>query len=524
MARTVTTIPATRHLYTGAQLNHPTVRKVAGYARVSTDHEDQATSYEAQVDYYTNYISARPDWELVKIYTDEGISGTSIKRRVGFKTMIADAMDGKIDLIVTKSVSRFARNTVDALTYIRKLKERGVEIYFEKENIYTMDSKGELMLTIMSSLAQEEARSISENVTWGHRKRFADGKAIIPYKSILGYKRGEGNSLIIDETGAPTVRRIYELFLQGDSLGTIAKKLTAEGHKTALGKSKWFYTTIRSILRNEKYRGDLLIQKTVVVDFLTKQIKKNEGEAPQYYIANNHEAIIPPDVWDQVQYELKHRYQRRTSKLTKYSSFLRCACCGSYYGPKQTHSGTKYRKDFWICRDKYKGDSICTSKRLSEEMIEEAFNTAIVKLRDRLDLKDNLLDEALSETLDCSNERKRLEYVESRIAEVVPELEELSSRLSGRLTKETEQANKQYIPLYEEYEKLIGEQKSLQVQVESAEQRLSAIRRSFNLFRRGIENKIFSNTLWNILLDEAVVYDDAIEFVFQNGMKIKEQI
>ena len=186
----VITIPATRSRYTAVPINSRDKRKVAGYARVSTDHEEQQTSYEAQVDYYTNYINGREDWELVSVYTDEGISGTSTAKREGFNKMVADALDGRIDLIITKSVSRFARNTVDSLTTIRKLKDHKVECYFEKENIWTFDSKGELLLTIMSSLAQEESRSISENVTWGQRKRFADGKVTVPFKRFLGYDRG----------------------------------------------------------------------------------------------------------------------------------------------------------------------------------------------------------------------------------------------------------------------------------------------------------------------------------------------
>jgi DNA invertase Pin-like site-specific DNA recombinase len=165
---------------------------VAGYARVSTDSDEQFTSYEAQIDYYTNYIKGRDDWEFVGVYTDEGITGTNTKKRVGFKSMVTDALDGKIDLIVTKSVSRFARNTVDSLTTIRQLKEKGVEIYFEKENIWTLDSKGELLITIMSSLAGGRARSISENCTWGQRKRFADGKVTVPFGHFLGYDRGAG--------------------------------------------------------------------------------------------------------------------------------------------------------------------------------------------------------------------------------------------------------------------------------------------------------------------------------------------
>lgn len=196
MAKTVRAIPATISRYTAAPIDSRKKRRVAGYAQVSTDHDDQVTSYAAQVDYYTNYIKGRDDWEFVGIYTDEGISATNTRHRDGFKRMVRDAMDGKIDLIVTKSVSRFARNTVDSLTTVRKLKDKGIEIYFEKENIWTLDAKGELLITIMSSLAQEESRSISENVTWGHRKRFADGKVCVPFGHFLGYDRGADGNLM----------------------------------------------------------------------------------------------------------------------------------------------------------------------------------------------------------------------------------------------------------------------------------------------------------------------------------------
>ena len=230
--KNVTTIPATISRFTATPINTRTKRRVAGYARVSTDMEDQQTSYAAQCDYYTNYIKSREDWEFVALYSDEGISATSTKYRDGFKQMIDDALAGKIDLIITKSVSRFARNTVDSLSTIRKLKESGVEVYFEKENIWTFDSKGELLITIMSSLAQEESRSISENCTWGVRKRFADGKVSVPFGRFLGYDRGEDGNLVINEEQAKVVRRIYGLFLQGKSPYVIAKQLTAEGIPT----------------------------------------------------------------------------------------------------------------------------------------------------------------------------------------------------------------------------------------------------------------------------------------------------
>lgn len=222
----VTVIPATRNIHTGIRKDAVTKRKTAGYARVSTDSEEQLTSYEAQVDYYTSYIQSRPEWEFVKVYTDEGISATDTRHRDGFNEMIKDALDGKIDLIVTKSVSRFARNTVDSLSTVRKLKERGVEVYFQKENIFTFDSKGELLITIMSSLAQEESRSISENVTWGKRKRFADGKVSLAYfgskvwHSNSKYKRTvwQCNAKFKGEHKCTTPhlyeQRIQELFLE----------------------------------------------------------------------------------------------------------------------------------------------------------------------------------------------------------------------------------------------------------------------------------------------------------------------
>ena len=250
MSRKVTAIPATISKYTAAPINSMKKRRVAGYARVSTDHEDQATSYEAQVDYYTNYIRSRDDWEFVAIYTDEGISATNTKKREGFKAMIADALAGKIDLIITKSVSRFARNTVDSLTTVRQLKDAGIEIYFEKENIWTLDSKGELLITIMSSLAQEESRSISENVTWGQRKRFADGKVSFAYSRVLGLDKGPDGTIVVNAEQAEIVRLIFSLFLEGMSPHSIAVELTRRGIKTPGGKDVWNQQTVRRMLSN----------------------------------------------------------------------------------------------------------------------------------------------------------------------------------------------------------------------------------------------------------------------------------
>ena len=264
----VTMIPATINPLTHLPSVAARKRRVAGYARVSTDSDEQFTSYEAQVAYYTKFIQSKPEWEFVKVYTDEGISGTNTKRREGFKEMITDALDGKIDLIVTKSVSRFARNTVDSLVTIRKLKENGVECYFEKEGIYTFDGKGELLITIMSSLAQEESRSISENITWGQRKSFSDGKVHLPYKRFLGYEKGEDGRPAVVESEARVVKLIYGLFLEGKTQAGICRYLEELGIPSPGGKQTWSKTTITSILQNEKYKGDALLQKKFTVDFL----------------------------------------------------------------------------------------------------------------------------------------------------------------------------------------------------------------------------------------------------------------
>lgn len=325
---------------------------------------------------------SRDDWEFVKVYTDEGISGTGTKKRVGFRTMIDDALEGKIDLIVTKSVSRFARNTVDSLSTIRELKDHGVECYFEKENIWTFDGQGELLITIVSSLAQEESRSISENCTWGQRKRFADGKVSVPFSRFLGYDRGPNGELVVNHEEAKTIKEIYRLFLQGQTPYGIAKQLTSEGILTPGGKTKWSVTTVKGILKNEKYKDDALLQKSYTVDYLTKNTKMNEGEIPQYYVEGNHEAVIEPAIFDQVQIELERRCpgRHRHSGVHDFSGMIKCGHCGSWYGSKVWHSTSKYRKMIWQCNHKFDGDKKCTTPHLTDDEIKAAFVSAANKV------------------------------------------------------------------------------------------------------------------------------------------------
>lgn len=392
--RKVTAIPATINKFTATPVNSRKKRRVAGYARVSTDHEDQVTSYAAQVDYYTNYIKGREDWEFAGIYTDEGISATNTKKRDGFKRMVADALAGKIDLIITKSVSRFARNTVDSLTTIRKLKEHNVECYFEKENIWTFDSKGELLLTIMSSLAQEESRSISENVTWGHRKRFADGKVSFAYSRVLGLEKGPDGNIVVNQEQAKIVKLIFRRFLEGMTPHSIAVELTEMGIKSPGGKDKWNGATVRRMLSNEKYKGDALLQKEFTVDYLQKKTKKNEGEVPQYYVEGNHEAIIEPSVYDLVQVELAKRSKKneaRYSGVSIFSNKIKCAECGSWYGSKVWHSNDKYRRVIYRCNHKFDGNRKCETPHVTEEEIIAAFIKAMnILITERDEIIENI--------------------------------------------------------------------------------------------------------------------------------------
>ncbi|MBR2734670.1 MAG: recombinase family protein [Clostridia bacterium] len=517
--RAVTVIPATINLRTNDTKNKQIKRKVAAYARVSTDSEEQLSSYEAQVDYYTRYIQSKNNWEFVEVYTDEGISATNTKRRDGFKRMIKDALDKKIDLIITKSVSRFARNTVDTLTTVRKLKEKGVEVYFEKENIYTLDSKGELLITIMSSLAQEESRSISENVTWGQRKRFADGKVNLPYKHFLGYEKGEDGVPKLVEKEAKIVRLIYRLFLEGKSASAIAHYLTKEEIPTPGGKSEWCLSTVRSILRNEKYKGDALLQKFYTVDFLTKKKKKNEGEIPQYYVRNSHEAIISPEVYDMVQEEIQKRKNERSnhSSVNCFSSKIVCGECGSYYGSKVWHSNDKYRKVVWQCNDKFKNKRKCRTCHLTEEQIKKEFVKAFNNL---IENKEEVIKDAEGTILSLTDTKD----IDNQISNLKKEMDVIVGLMRSLVHQNSRKAINQdeYNRKYDAYNEKYDELKNVLFRLEEKKQDLKVRRDKIKVFidnLRGFDEVIseFDERLWNTMVEKLIIKeDDTKEFIFKN--------
>lgn len=396
--KTVAIIPPQMKYDRHVRVEQKTLR-VAAYCRVSTLLEQQEGSYEAQVDYYTEKINSNPNWKCAGIFADDGKSATQTKKRDDFNAMIDACMAGKVDLVLTKSVSRFARNTVDALQCIRKLKEKNVPVIFEKEGVNTMESGGELLITILSSLAQEESRNISENTRWGLTRRFENGIISVNHKKFLGYTKDADGNLIIVPDEAVIVKRIFREYLEGKSIIQIAKGLQDDGIKTVTGLENWHPGTIDKMLSNEKFCGDACMQKTYTIDFLTKKKVKNQGYAPQYYIEDNHEAIIPKALFHQVQVEKARRASLNKAAVTrkankakkeksKYSSkyvlteLLTCGECGHSYR-RQTWSKYGQKSAVWRCEDRLKQgtSSKCHhSPTLKEEQLHDAIMKAINKV------------------------------------------------------------------------------------------------------------------------------------------------
>ena len=523
MAGSITCIPATKSKFSDIPITSITKRRVAAYARVSTDSDEQFTSYEAQIDYYTRFIREHSEWTFLTVYTDEGISGTNTKKRDGFNQMIADALAGKIDLIVTKSVSRFARNTVDSLVTVRKLKERGIEIFFEKEGIWTLDSKGELLITIMSSLAQEESRSISENVTWGQRKRFADGKVSMPYKHFLGYEKGEDGLPVINEKEAAIVRLIFRLFLDGKTPSGICRRLEDEGIPTPSGKKQWSHTTVNSILRNEKYKGDALLQKKFTLDFLTKKMKANEGEVPQYYVAGSHPAIICPEEFDKVQAEIQRRRTlgRSYSGNSVFSSKLVCADCGGYYGQKVWHSTDKYRRLIWRCNAKFGDRHKCDTPHLTEDEVKAFFLKAYNQLMGNREQVISDCQIMLEVVTDCD----ALDMEIGRASEEITAVSDLvGSCIRENATKALSQDeyDSRYSSLVKRYEKAVRRLQKLNTEKADRVTRGLELRGFIdNLRNSPLVLDTWDEQLWTLLVMQGTVQrDGSIEFEFIGGEKV----
>jgi len=388
--RRIHLIPATKQATAPGQSSGRRQR-VAAYCRVSTDSEEQLTSYTAQKAYYTQKIGENPDWEMAGIFADKGITGTSMKKRTEFKRMIAACKRGRIDLILTKSLSRFARNTVDSLEMVRMLRANGIGVIFEKENINTLTESSEFLITLFSGFAQAESESISKNVIWGIQKSREAGNVPFQYQKLLGYRRGpDGQPEIIPEE-AETVKRIFRRYLDGCSLGQIKAELEKDKVPTSCGVQSWTYQVIHNILVNEKYIGDALLQKTYTTDCISKTVKKNQGERPMVYVENNHPPIIPKEIFYQVREEMARRASKRkvmqkTGKTEqgKYSAkyalseLLVCGECGTPY-KRCTWARNGKKRIVWRCVSRLEfGTKYChNSPTLDEDKLHRAILEAI---------------------------------------------------------------------------------------------------------------------------------------------------
>ena len=446
-----------------------------------------------------------------------GITGTNTKKRDEFNRMIEECMAGNIDMIITKSISRFARNTLDCLKYIRQLKDKNIAVFFEKENINTMDSKGEVLLTIMASLAQQESQSLSQNVKLGIQYRYQQGEVQVNHKRFLGYTKDENKQLVIDPEGAEVVKRIYREYLEGASLLQIARGLEADGVLTAAGKAKWRPETLKKILQNEKYIGDALLQKTYTVDFLSKKRVKNNGIVPQYYVENSHEPIIPRDLFMQVQEEMVRRANLRGGKggkkrvySSKYalSSIVYCGQCGDIY--RRVHWNNRgYKSIVWRCvrRLEEKG-SECTAPTINEETLHTAVVRAINEL---LANKEPFLSTLQKNIATVLNEKN-----DNATDDIDSKLEELQQQLliQAKSKNDYEDVADEIYRLRELKQNALVEN----AEREGKRQRIAEMTDFLN--EQSCELEKYDEQLVRRLIEKVTIHDDRVEVEFKSGISI----
>ena len=425
--------------------------RVAAYCRVSTDSEEQLTSYEAQRTYYTDKIMSNPEWTMAGLFADEGITGTSAQKRPEFLRMICQCRQKKIDLILTKSVSRFARNTVDSLKYVRILKELGIAVFFEEQNINTLDADNEMLLTIHSAFSQAESETMSSRVKWGKREAMREGKAIIQYNRLYGYRRGDDNKPEIIPEQAEVVRRIYQQYLTGASLRMIQDTLEGEQVLNVAGKPEWSLNVIRNILTSEKYCGDVLMQKTYISDCISRKTIRNNGQLPKYLLPDHHEAIVDRQTFDAVQAEMARRSAGRspsrknaptgrTSYASKYALSERLVCgeCGTLYR-RCVWAKRGKKRTVWRCVSRLDyGTKYChNSPSLDEEPLQRAILTAINSvMRNREDMALQIagamelqLLSVPGQTISLADIQRRIEMLESQFNAL---LEQAAEQMDGQ--------------------------------------------------------------------------------------------
>jgi len=517
----------------------PRQLRAAAYCRVSTDQEEQLTSYEAQVAYYTDKIMSNPEWTLAGIFADEGITGTSVKKRTNFLRMIRLCRKGKIDIILTKSISRFARNTVDCLNYIRELKELGIAVIFENENINTMKADTEIIITMLAGFAQAQSESISQNVRWGKRQAFKSGKVSFQYSRIYGYERGENDKPRVIPEQAAVVRRIFQSYLAGSSVPDIKRMLEAEGIAAAGGKPQWSVGALQYMLRNEKYCGDALLQKTFVENCISKKTRKNNGELPKYLVQNHHEAIIDRTLFEKVQAEIARRAGKRkvsdkTSKTgqSKYSGryalteLLICGNCGTPY-KRVTWSKRGKKKIVWRCISRLDyGTKYCkSSPTVDEERLKAAVLKAINTMMSNRERLIGILKTNLEITLSEKSSGATNPYaIENRIRELQDSMMELVAVAAKAGNAESHE---------DQFKEISEEIKSLQKTLEQyqAEQNgPDELARQIDDICKALEDAPFeiteySNNIVRQFIDTIkVVNEDKLLFIFKGGITMEQPL
>ncbi len=509
---------------------------MAAYCRVSTKQDEQLNSYEVQKQYYTEKINSEPKWCLAGIYADKGITGTSTKNRDEFNKMIRDCKKGKIDRIITKSISRFARNTLDCLKYVRMLKELNVDIYFEEQGIHSIEPGAEFYITIYGSIAQSESENTSANVRWGKEQAAKEGKVSFVYSNFLGYKKGDDGQPEIVQEEAEIVRIIYDKFLKGESLKVIADSLTSQNIPTPRKKVVWTSSTVRSILSNEKYMGDALINKTYTVDFLSKKVKANNGERPKYYVENNHPAIIDRNTFNKAQEELARRSGKRKVKYVgtkteqgKYSSkyalteLLICGECGTPYRRCTWTTREKTKKVVWRCISRLDyGKKYCKhSPSIEESVLQNAITDAIMKIAKENAEVLKILKSHIAMGLNADSIQDNSIDLQIRIAEIDTEFSKL---ITATNTENENDDDREAV-----MEKLLTEKSQLKKQLEEIEllkknkeltiSRLDEIYSTIDLLRNHpltYDDQIVREILECVIVESK----DRIKVVFKGGVEM----
>lgn len=534
-APNVTVIPAKAQTAENSEKYHQL--RVAAYCRVSTEQEEQQNSYQVQIAYYTDLINQKKEWTFAGIFADEGISGTQTKKRTEFNRMIRMCKLKKIDLILTKSISRFARNTVDCLQYIRTLKDLGIGVIFEKENINTLTATSEFMIAMYSSFAQAESESLSKNISWGKEKAYREGKVAFQYKHLLGYKKGKNGKPEIVPEEAETVRMIYKLFLDGYSMADIAKKMMILNRRTALGCKKWNSGIIRNILKNEKYVGDALLQKTYTLDCITHKQVKNNGERPMYLVTDNHAAIVDRDTYNRVQQELARRSSKRKvsdktiTEQGKYSGkyalteLLICGKCGTPYR-RVTWSGRGKKIIVWRCISRLEhGKKYCPdSPSINEECLHKAIVRTINEYYNCSDEISKILKNNVSKILNC-NYQVEISAIEKRLQEIDQTRNNLVELIASGGCDD-EKLDSEFARLYSEEQTLEGKLLTLKQQNKLSAQNQEKIDNiTDKISNEKFELKTFDNVLVRKLIEcVKVLSKNEILVIFKGGYEVKTEV